>query len=106
MKLSIFVKNYRDKASLTLDQLSEKSGLSKGFLSRLEKGGFDQKNVSLETIIKLANGFGIKVKDILDALKVIEQSDPSSLQVFLREKYSIDNEKDINIIEGVIKSFT
>jgi transcriptional regulator with XRE-family HTH domain len=106
MKLSLFVKNYRENKSLTLDRLSKKSNLSKGFLSRLEQGDFDQKNISLETIIKLSAGFDIKVKDILDFLNVIEQDKPSSLKVYLREKYKIISEVDVNVIEGVIKSFS
>lgn len=106
MKLSLFVKNYREKQSLTLDRLSEKSNLSKGFLSRLEQGDFDQKNISLETIIKLAAGFNIRVKDILDFLNIIEQDKPSSLKVYLRNKYQIINEADVDVIEGVITRFS
>ncbi|OGI16352.1 MAG: hypothetical protein A2Z52_01765 [Candidatus Moranbacteria bacterium RBG_19FT_COMBO_42_6] len=83
-----------------------KSGLSKGFLSRLEQGDFDQKNISLETIIKLSTGFSINVKDILDFLNVTKQDDPSSLKIFLREKYQIKNEEDVDAIEGVINRFT
>lgn len=106
MKLSLFVKNYREKQSLTLDKVSHKSGLSKGFLSRLERGDFDQKNVSLETIVKLATGFSVRVKDILDFLNITEQDEPSSLKVFLRDRYQIKNEGDVDVIEGVINSFS
>ena len=106
MKLSLFVKNYREKQSLTLDRLSERSNLSKGFLSRLEQGDFDQKNISLETIIKLSAGFNIRVKDILDFLNIIEQDKPSSLKVYLRNKYQIINEEDVDVIEGVINRFS
>lgn len=106
MKLGLFVKNYREKQSLTLDQLSEKSGLSKGFLSRLEQGDFDQKNISLETIIKLSTGFSIGVRDILDSLDVLKQGEPSSLKVYLREKYQIKNEGDVDVIEDIINRFS
>jgi len=106
MELSLFVKNYREKQSLTLDRLSERSNLSKGFLSRLEQGDFDQKNISLETIIKLSAGFNIRVKDILDFLNITEQDKPSSLKVYLRNKYQIINEADVDVIEGVINRFS
>lgn len=41
----------RQKAGLTLDELSTESGLNKGFLSRLERG---EKTPSISTVLKLA----------------------------------------------------
>lgn len=102
MKLSQITKKYRKIASLTLDQMSKESGLSKGFLSRLENGDFDKKNVSLETLIKLSKGYNIKVKEILDMLNVIESNEPEPLNVYLRNKYNIKNDDDIQVIEGLI----
>ncbi len=103
MKLSYIIKNYRKGQLLTIDKLSRKAHLSKGFISRLEKGDFDMKNISLESIIKLANGLGIKVKEILDDLSIIEQEEPLALKVYLRDKYSIKNEDNIKFIENLIK---
>lgn len=104
MKLSQIVKHYRNNLSLTLDQVSRQSGLSKAFISRIEKGDFDEKNLSLDSIIRLANGFGIKVKEILDQLKVIEQEEPASLKVYLRKKYEISDERDAKLIEDLINN--
>lgn len=102
MKLSEIAQKYRGLSLLTLDKMAQESGLSKGFLSRLEKGDFDSQNVSLETIIKLSKGYGIKVKEILDLLNVIEQDEPVPLKVYLRKKYDIKNDADVDVIEGLI----
>lgn len=104
MKLSNIIKKYRERLSLTMDDLSKEADLSKGFISRLEKGDFDNKNVSLVSIIKLAKGLGIKVKEILDQLNVIKQNDHANLKVYLREKYKIENEKDTKLVEDLINN--
>lgn len=105
MKLGQIIKNYRSNLSLTLEQVSGKAGLSKGFISRLESGDFDQKNVSLDSVIKLAKGLDVKVKEILDQLNVIEQDDQVNLRVYLKKKYKIENEKDAKLIEDLINNF-
>jgi len=87
-----------------MDSLSSSSSLSKGFISKIEKGDFDNKNVSLDSIIKLAKGLDVKVKEILDQLNVIEQDDQASLRVYLREKYKIEKEKDTKLIEDLINN--
>lgn len=102
MKLSTITKKYRKAASLTLDEMSKESGLSKGFLSRLESGDFDLKNISLETLIKLSKGYKIKIKEILDMLDIIDQNEPEPLTVYLRNKYNIKNDDDVKVIEGLI----
>jgi transcriptional regulator with XRE-family HTH domain len=104
MKLGQIIKNYRSTRSLTLEQMSEKAGLSKGFISRLESGDYDQKNVSLESIIKLAKGLDVKVKEIFDNLNVIEQEEPTSLRIYLRKKYKINDARDSKLIEDLINN--
>ncbi len=105
MKLSTIISQYRSKQGLTLEKLSEKSDLSRSYLSKLENGGLDDDNVSLSTIIKLATGFGIKVREILELLDVTEPHDQGNtvpLNVYLRKKYDISKDSDIKIIEGLI----
>ena len=104
MQLSKIIKQKRDNLSLTINQVSKKAGLSKAFISRIEKGDFNNKNVSLHSIIKLAKGLNIKVKEILDNLNVIEQNEPSPLRIYLRTKYKINNERNIKLIEDLIDS--
>lgn len=105
MDLSKIVKEHRLKAEMTLDQFAISAKLSKGFLSRLENGDFDQKNISLVTMIKLARGLKIKLKDILDNLNIIEKNESPPLNIYLREKYKIKDKKDVETIERLIDRF-
>lgn len=107
MKLSNITSEYRKKRGLTLDQLSGKSLLSKGFISRLENGDFDEKNVSLDTVIKLAKGFQIKVMEILELLNVTRdhQETAPPLRAYLRTKYKIEDNSKVKIIEDLIDHF-
>ena len=105
MDLSKAIREYRLKSKMTVDQLATSAELSKGFLSRLENGNFDQKNISLVTMIKLAKGLRIKLKDILDNLNMIEKSESPPLNIYLREKYKIRNKKDIETIERLVDRF-
>jgi len=105
MKLSTIISDSRKRRNLTLEALSEKSDLSRSYLSKLENGGLDDKSVSLETIIKLATGLGIKVREILELLDITEpssQTHSAPLSVYLRKNYNISNEGDVKIIEGLI----
>ncbi|HEX5429553.1 MAG TPA: helix-turn-helix transcriptional regulator [Patescibacteria group bacterium] len=106
MQISKLVKNLRDQSEFTLDVLAKKTGLSAGFLSRLEKGNYDNKNIQLETIIRLANGLGQKLKDFLDNLQIIDQNELPPLNLYLREKYKIKKDSDIKTIEDIINKFT
>jgi len=103
MKLSQILKTVRRNQNTTLDEIRKKSGLSKGFLSKIENENYDNKNISLETIINLANGLGLKVKDLFDLLNIIEDTEAPSLNTYLRKKYDIKNNNDIAIIEDLIK---
>lgn len=104
MKLSHLISSYREKAGLTLEQLSAKSELSRSYLSKLENGGLDDQSSSLATIVKLATGLGIKVKDILDLLNVTDTQDHHQipLSVYLRKNFDISDGDDIKIIEDLI----
>lgn len=104
MKLSEIILEYRKRCKLTLEQLSVKSGLSRSYLSKLENGGLDDSNASLATVIKLATGLGIKVREIMELLDITETKDQEivPLKVYLRKKYNISSDDDIRIIEGLI----
>lgn len=105
MEISSFLKDLRNKQDLTLGDLARASELSPAFLSRIENQEFDKKNLSLDTIIKIAKGLNVKVKDILDTLGVIDKSELPALPVYLRQKYNIKNSKDHGVIEDIIKKF-
>ncbi|MFJ2029596.1 helix-turn-helix domain-containing protein [Streptosporangium sp. NPDC087985] len=52
------IRSIRKEAGLTLDQLSELSGLSIGIVSQIERG---RANPSFATLVQLAHGLGIPV---------------------------------------------
>ncbi len=72
MSLGEIVKAYRDKNNLSMDVFSQRTGLSKGYISMLEKNK-NPKNgkaitPSLETIRTVANAIGIEINDLLKML--------------------------------------
>jgi transcriptional regulator with XRE-family HTH domain len=104
--LKNLVKEQRTKLGLTLDQVAKEADLSQGFLSRIEKGDYDQMNLSMDTLIRLAKALKLKVKDFLDALKIIEpDNSPAALNIYLRQKYKIVDSQDVKMIEDIINRF-
>jgi len=57
-----YVKQCREEAGLTQAELSEKSGVSRGIIIRLESG--ELKETTTGTLIAIAGALGKKVSDI------------------------------------------
>jgi len=57
------LKALRERRGLTQEQLSEKSGVSRTYLARLETGRQDP---TLSTLEKLAKALGVKVGKLLE----------------------------------------
>src|ERR1700682_2059493 len=66
------VKEIREERKWTQDQLAEKSGVSKGFLSDIENS---KRNPSSEYVLKIANALGASIDYLL---RGDEASQPSS----------------------------
>jgi len=75
VKLGNRIRNERLNLGLTQEQLAEKINISKNFMSLIENG----KNMSLETVVKLANTFGVSVDYLLQDI-VTPQQDTSLSQ--------------------------
>ena len=56
------IKNLRKKASLTQEQLAEKTGLSLDFIGKIE---VNLKHPSISTLLILSNTFNIHISDLL-----------------------------------------
>ena len=56
------IKECREKAGLSQEQLSEKSGVSRAIISGLESGSITV--TTTKTLSKLAEALGLKVSDI------------------------------------------
>lgn len=61
--MALILRQRRDEAGLTGEQLAMKAGLSKGFISQLETGS---RTPSTETLGRLAEALGIGVADLFD----------------------------------------
>lgn len=56
------IKEIREARGMTQDQLADKAGISKGFLSDVEN---DKRNISSENLLKVANVLGASVDYLL-----------------------------------------
>ena len=62
-KLARKIQQLRKENGITLEKLAYENDISKGNLSNIENC---KRSPSLTTLVKLANGFNCKVKDLLD----------------------------------------
>ena len=75
------LKSFRRQNGLTLDQLSQKSGVSKGMLVEIEKG---TANPSIATLCRAATALGVSVADFVGVavsvpVRIVPPQDASTL---------------------------
>lgn len=83
------LKNLRNERNLSLGQLSEVSGISKGMLSDMEKGN---SNPTINTIWKIANGLKVpytKLIDGVDSEATIVRKTESVMQTGESQSYRV-----------------
>jgi len=72
MNIGRIINEYRISHDLTMQELADRSGLSKGYISMLEKGVHPQNGKeivpSIETVQKLAKAMGMTVDVLLEAV--------------------------------------
>ncbi|MGT2959346.1 hypothetical protein A9Q68_10190 [Streptococcus bovimastitidis] len=72
MKLGEIIKEYRDEHKLSMDAFAKKSGMTKGYISMLEKNEHPKSKKPIiptnETISKVAKGIGVDIDTILEKL--------------------------------------
>lgn len=96
-EFGIAVKRRRKDKRYSQDQFAEISDLSPGYLSAVERG---LANPRLDTIKKIANGFGISVADLF-SFELVD-SEPRAVKTKLLE--FIQN-ADAGKVEAVFASF-
>ncbi len=57
----IRVKHFRRSCGLSQEELAERSKLHRNYISDVERG---RRNLSLDALLKLANGLGINIRDM------------------------------------------
>ncbi len=61
MRIEILLKEIRDKNSLSLDEVSKLTGISKSHLNYIEK---NEKEPSLLVAVRIAQGLNIKIEEL------------------------------------------
>ncbi|MBN2179519.1 MAG: helix-turn-helix transcriptional regulator, partial [Deltaproteobacteria bacterium] len=78
MNLGSILRDRRKKRKLTLKTVSEKAGISEGFLSQVEN---DVNSPSVDTLVNICNAIGIQAGDVLkeaekqERIVIIRQTD-------------------------------
>lgn len=109
MNLGELIKEYRQLNKLTMQDFATRSGLSKGYVSMLEKGKHPQnaRNIipSIETFSKVAAGMGISLNDLLenvDSNQLIDIELPSSSPALTNEEtYVVSMYRDMDPVAQV-----
>jgi len=103
MKLHNVIKALREDKGLTQEKLAGDAKLTRGYISRLEKGTYADDSPSIKTLKKIADGLNEPLEFIL-AKAGITQADyikSASTPTFLRAKYNL-NEQQIHTVESFI----
>ncbi len=84
MNLGLLIRQYRKKQKLTLKNISQKAGISEGFLSQVEN---NVNSPSVDTLMKICNALGVNAGDVLnhtagqESLSIIKKEDWNSIDV-------------------------
>lgn len=108
MSLAKKIKEERNKAGLTLDELADKAGLSKTYLWELEQDEAGVKRPSADVVLKIANALSLTIADLmgLPTVKVQKEtvSIPKSLIEFRDQQLVMGNklsDKDLRELAGM-----
>ncbi|MCS7168378.1 MAG: response regulator [Gemmatales bacterium] len=70
-RLGAFIRDRRKALGLTLAQMSERTGVSLGYLSQIELG---KNSASIETLYRICLGFGIRMSELFAAIDRPDES--------------------------------
>jgi len=79
LEIAKTIKKLRSQMGLTAAQLAEKSGLSAGYISKLESGEYE--TLTLTTSKSLADGLGLTLKSFLEALGFLQDRERPSFNL-------------------------
>lgn len=106
MQIGKKIKRLRLKKGLTQEELGERTDLSKGFISQLER---DINSPSIETLFSILNVLGSKPKDFFDdelvRTKVVFEKDEQTIYVDDEKNYQLHwliSESNENEMEPVL----
>ena len=94
MKIGELIKQYRDEHSMSMDSFAQKTGLSKSYVSMLERNKDPRGNEitpSIETIYKVSKGVNMPFDDVF---KLLDQN----------QKVVLNSAVDDNLVQ-ILKDF-
>ena len=112
MKLHTVIKTLREDKGLTQEKLAENAKLTRGYISRLEKGSYADDSPSLRTLRQIADGLKVPLEFILAKAGLTKDNyiKSASTPIFLRAKYDLDEDQIRSVelfiehVKRVIKS--
>ncbi|SQB31064.1 phage transcriptional repressor [Streptococcus dysgalactiae] len=92
MKLGEIIKKFREEKKLSMDRFAEKSGLTKGYISMLEKNEHPKSKKPIipteETLLKVAKGMGVDIDFVLSRL---DSDQEIQINISPKNMLNIDN---------------
>ena len=101
MTLGELIKQYRDEHSISMDLFAQKTGLSKSYISMLERNKDPRGNEiapSIETIFKVSKGINMSFDDVF---RVLDQNQ----KVVLNSNYDDNLQHILKDFEAVIDAY-
>lgn len=83
MNIGKFVSNYRKKSNITQEDFAEKAGLSRSYIARLERGHFEDDQISLATFIRLSKTLDIPMYKFFQEIKFLNPNNLPPLGSYL-----------------------
>lgn len=99
--IGLRIKRFRSERGMSATELANAAGVSKSYLSALEKGGGAHRRPSAKTLYSLASAMGVAMSDLLGR-PIITQAPaerPESLMQFARNRDL--PEADIDMLAGI-----
>lgn len=95
-KLGERIRELRKSAGITQEELGEKAELNYKFIGELERG---QVNVSLDSIVRIAEALGVKIGDLFSKEKI------QMRKITVKEKSPLSkfSSQDLRIIKKAIR---
>ncbi|MDQ6693676.1 MAG: helix-turn-helix domain-containing protein [Chloroflexota bacterium] len=104
--LALRIKELRQLASFTQQDLSRASGLSRSYISRLEMG--DIALPSRDKLRALAGALHASLDDLLRAAGFLDEdagsSDLPDLKTYLRRRYAIHDPQALHALETIVEA--
>jgi len=98
------VRALRLEKNISLPELAERAGVSKGFLSQLEND--EESNPSLDTLNKVAKALNVTLAALIEkasvkSKRVIPEEISPALKEFIRERHASNQPVDEDILQAL-----